>query len=97
MRETHAELKEKNDQLIEQVKIVSTENNYLKKNYERQANKLKQLQENNILIPKSKDSPSAKLNESIAGGEDQLLTRLQQEVRFLHQRLQQQQKGIEEV
>lgn len=48
----------------------------MKKNYERQANKLRQMQENNILIPKSKDAPSAKLNESVAREEDALITRL---------------------
>ena len=36
-----SELRDKNEQFVEQVKIVQTENNYLKKNYERQVNKLK--------------------------------------------------------
>jgi len=49
----------------------------LKKNYERQVNKLKQLQENNILIPKRKEEPVPILNESVTKDEDALVTRLQ--------------------
>ena len=86
-KETLGELRDKNEQLIEQVKIGQTENNYLKKNYERQVNKLKQVQENNILIPKRKEEPIAMLNESVIKEEDTLVTRLQQEVRVLHHRL----------
>ena len=77
LRETLTDQKEKNEQLAEQVKIFNSENNFLKKNYERQANKLKKLQENNILIPKLKDSATENLNESVIKDEESLLTRLQ--------------------
>lgn len=76
-KEALGELRDKNEQLVEQVKIGQTENNYLKKNYERQVNKLKQVQENNILIPKKKEEPIAMLNESVIKEEDTLVTRLQ--------------------
>ena len=47
-------------------------------------NKLKQIQENNILIPKKKDEKTQAVDEIVGKDEDQLVNRLQQEVRVLH-------------
>lgn len=71
------------------VKVLNSEKQYLKKAYETQVKRSKEMQEKHYLIKKEQPGPGDKQ----AKDEDPLVTRLQQEVRSLHHRLMKSEKN----